>query len=354
MRRRRDRDEIPLDIHTILAARLRDHRELLRRIADPRRVEERVIHAALLHLLENAARHHIARRELRHRMILRHEPLALAVPQHRARAAHRLRNQEIRAPLERERRRMELHELHIHHLGARAPGHREPAARRALRIRRLAEKPPRAARREHHRRGAQHDLLPIEERHRSMDAPLMHEQIHHITMLERPHARLLRYHRVERARHLRARRIAMRMDDAVAAVTPLAPECEPPIRRAVELRPVRREQPDILRPLRHDQLGDIPIRQPGARHQRILQMQRRIIIAAERRRDAALRLVRIAVKQRIAHREQHRLPRLRQMPGRRQPRHTRADHQRIRLIPRQPARIEIHQIPLHCFQLLSL
>ena len=347
--RRGNRDVFLFDIDTVLLARSRDHRELFRRMVDDRRVEPDVVHAAVLHLFENTARHDVARRELGHRVIARHEALALAAPEQRACAAHGLGNQEVRAAIERERRRMELHELHVHDLGPRAERQRDAAARRALGIRRLAVEAPDAARREHRRGRAQHDFFAIEQRDRTKAAPVLHEEIDDIAVLERPHVFLFRHNRIERPRDLGARRIAMRMHDAVAAMAALTPERKRPIRQAVKLRAVVGEFCHILRPLRHDDARDVAVRQPRARDERVLEVQRRIVIRAKRRRDAALRLRRVAVLERITHGEQHMLPRLREPPGRRKARDARADDEHVRLIGRQSARIEIHQVTLHDF-----
>ena len=222
--RRGNRDVFLFDIDAVLLARPRNHRELFRRVVDDRRIEPDMVHAAILHLLENAARHDVARRELRHRMIARHEALALAVAQQRPRAAHGLRNQEVRAAIERERCRVELHELHVHDLGPRTERQRDAASRRALRIRRLAVEAPDAARREHRRGRAQHDFFAAQQRDRTKAAAVLHEKIDDIAVLERPHIFLFRHNRIERPRDLGARRIAMRMHDAAAAMAALAPK----------------------------------------------------------------------------------------------------------------------------------
>ena len=343
----RDGDVFRFDVDAVFLARPRDHREDVRSVVDDGRVEPDVVAARVLHLLEDAAGDDVARRELGHRMIAGHETLAFHVAQQRPRAAHGLGNEEVRAAIERECRRVELHELHVHDVRARAPRERHAAARRALGVRRLAVKASRAARCEDCCGRAQHDLFAIQQRDRAVAAAVFRQEVDDVAVLERLDVRFLRDDRVQRARDLRARRIAMRVHDAVAAVAAFAAECELAVCRAVELCAVFRELRDVVRALRHDDARDIAIRQPRARDERVLEVELRIVIVAKGRRDAALRLVRVAVGERVAHGEQHALARLREPPGRRQPRHARADDERVGLIRREIPRIEIHQVTLH-------
>ena len=111
-----------------------------------REVEVHVLHAAREHLGVDAARHHVARREvLPLRVVTVHERPAPLVHQPRAGAADRLGDQEAGRVAVIERRRVELHVLGVDHARAGAVGHREPVAARAGRVGRAQVDLPEAA-----------------------------------------------------------------------------------------------------------------------------------------------------------------------------------------------------------------
>ena len=120
--------------------------DLLR--AEVREVEQHaaVDAAPLLDLLPLGARDDVARRELhRDRRRLGHEAVAAGVAQVAALAAAALGDQHaVRA----QRRRMELHELHVLQRHARPPGHRHAVGRARVRVRRAVVHAPHAAGRE--------------------------------------------------------------------------------------------------------------------------------------------------------------------------------------------------------------
>ena len=95
--------------------------------------------AALPVLAEDRARHLVARGQL-----LR-EPLACAVQEVCPLPPHRFRHQEPRRARDRERRGMELHELHVEQRGAGAEPHGHAVAGRHGRVGGLGEHLPRAA-----------------------------------------------------------------------------------------------------------------------------------------------------------------------------------------------------------------
>ena len=132
--------------------------------------------AAFAHFAHDAARHVIARQQLRRtarvliarhvapafflvigglrfvvrRNIVEHEALAFAVAQHAAFAAHAFRHQNAaHARRPHHPRGMELHELHIHQRRARAIGERLPVARVFPAVARDLESAPDAARPQH-------------------------------------------------------------------------------------------------------------------------------------------------------------------------------------------------------------
>ena len=79
--------------------------------------------AADLHLMHDGTRHHVARCEFSHRMVLRHEAAHLQVTQVRAFTAQSFREQETGSALHIQRRRVELDELQVADLGAGAKRH---------------------------------------------------------------------------------------------------------------------------------------------------------------------------------------------------------------------------------------
>ena len=125
-----------------------------KRFGEPRAELARVeIDGAVALLAEDRARDDVARRELGEPMLPLHEAHAARVDEDRAFAAHRLGDERERILRRVERRRMELHELHVGERDAGAMRDREAVARRDDRIRRVAIDLAAAARREHGRVG---------------------------------------------------------------------------------------------------------------------------------------------------------------------------------------------------------
>ena len=135
------------------------HRQLARAVqpledplgAEVAQVEQHVAvePAALVDLGLLRARDHVARGELhRLRRIALQEPLAVGVEQERALAAAALGDQHAGR---RERRRVELHHLHVLERHARAQRHRHPVAGARVRVRGADVEPARPARGEDHR-----------------------------------------------------------------------------------------------------------------------------------------------------------------------------------------------------------
>ena len=104
------------------------------------------------HLLMDAARDHIARREVSpFRRVALHERNAVCIHQTRTRAAHRFRNQQIGCVEVVKCRWMKLDELHIDHPRLGALGHGHAVATRAGRVRRPQKDLPQPAGRQDRR-----------------------------------------------------------------------------------------------------------------------------------------------------------------------------------------------------------
>ena len=110
-------------------------------------VEVRARRARLVHHLVDAARDDVARRQRAVRVVVEHELAPAGVHQPRALAAQRLRQQEPLAAVI-ERRRVELHELHVEAARARPVRHRHAVAAGPARVRRVQVDAAQAAGRE--------------------------------------------------------------------------------------------------------------------------------------------------------------------------------------------------------------
>ena len=191
---------------------------------------------------------------------------------------------------------MELHKLHIHNFGPSTPSHRHATARRALGIGCLAVEAPRAARSQHHCRSAQHDLFPVINSRSPVATAFVYQQIHDITMLERLNIFLFSHKCIETACYLGTSRITMRMHNAVAAVAALASQRQRAVGIRIELSTVIPEHLHIAGTFLGHDGRDVTVRKARPRHQRIRQMQFRIIIGPKGSRNAPLCLVRVAIE----------------------------------------------------------
>ena len=195
-------------------------------------------------LADDRARHLVARRQLLG------EPLARAVEEVGALAAHRFRDQEPRRARDRERRGMELHELHVEQRGARRAGP-WPRRRRSPRAGWWSRRTPAPRRRWP---AAWRGPAPASRRRRSSrkrqptTRPSATSEVGRAG--ERAHVDARRALRLleQRAHHLPAGGVAQGVQDAVARVRALAREVEAAV-LAVEARAPGRQLADALRAL---------------------------------------------------------------------------------------------------------
>mmetsp|Transcript_29968 Transcript_29968/g.63889 ORF Transcript_29968/g.63889 Transcript_29968/m.63889 type:complete len:209 (-) Transcript_29968:97-723(-) len=154
-----------------------------------RHIQEDMLRAVHSHLVIDASRDNISRRQIGSRVVPRHEAFALGVPQNRPGAAHRLADQEhaVQRPLllrigsgsdvtflllpnaaaaaaaavvDEEGGGVELDELHVLHAGARPRRHGDAVARRHARVGRLRVNLPTAARGNHRALGCESQVRP--------------------------------------------------------------------------------------------------------------------------------------------------------------------------------------------------
>ena len=320
--------------------------------ADRADVEVDVAVPGLDHLLQDAARDDVTRREVGPLVVVGHEPVAGLVDQHGALAAHRLGDQRARRARDVERRRVELHERHVLHHRARPVRHRQPVARRGAGVGRLAVDLAAAARREDHRPRPDH-LQPVLGVVRDRADTLAgagrlagRDQVEHEAVFEQADA-AVRVDVVEQRRGERlARRVAVGVDDAAAAVPALPAELEPAARVAVQLQP-RLDQ--VVHPGRavldhptHDRL----VAEPGPGGHRVGDVLLRVVVRVQHRGDPALGPVRARVLQPALGRDDDlgRRALLHRRERRAAPRHPRADHQHIGEDLRQQRRAERDQV----------
>src|SRR5262249_12606891 len=99
----------------------------------------------------------------------------------------------------------------------------------------------------------------------------------------------------QRAHHLPARRVAERVEDAVAGVRPLAGQVEAAL-LAVEAGPPRPQLADPVRPFLHEHPSRRLAHDPRARAERVLEVEPRIVVLTERYRHPALGVSRVALR----------------------------------------------------------
>jgi hypothetical protein len=123
--------------------------------------------------------------------------------------------------------------------------------------------------------------------------------------------------------------VVARVHDTVARVPAFEPECQ----RSViggECDPELDELADARRPLAHHHLHDVAVAEPGARRQRVLDVQTRIVVETHHGRHAALGIVGIGVGQLLLGDKRH-APRPGEVERQGKARHSGADNEKVRL-----------------------
>ena len=189
--------------------------EIRRLVAD---VHKDARAAGALHLRVNRARHDVARCERAARIVAVRKFPAVRIHQPSALAAYGFTDQEAPRVVVEKARRVELDELHVRDLDARAPRNRHAVARRDARVCRVAVHFAAAAGREHHAVGAQREHLAAHfVQHIRADAPIVHrreaelpqrDEIHRHVVFEQSDPRLLCDGFQKRALNLTPRRVA--------------------------------------------------------------------------------------------------------------------------------------------------
>ena len=224
---------------------------------------------------------------------LGHERDAVGVAEHRAFAAQRLGEQRARHRRVVQRGRVELHELEVGARDARLQRERDTVAGRKRRVGRDREALADATGREHDVDGAHElDLAVGPERDHAGATIVLDEQLDRepaLANLDR--AALDRGD--ERTLDLGAGRVAARVHDAGERMTALAGEQQLVAVGAglgVELRAERRQLADTVGALGHEHLHRLDVAEPGARGERVGEMQLPRVGLGQRGGDAALRV----------------------------------------------------------------
>ena len=245
-------------------------------------------------LSHDRARDAIARREIARRLVSGHERLARRVHQPRPFPAKRLGQEEPRLSFDHQRRRVELHELEIDHLGAGFVGHGDAVARRDVRIRRLVIDLTGTAGGEQHAAGAGDGEPAIGRQEARTDAASAFDhETDDARMVLRPHARQLGRTIPEDASNLAAGRI-VRVQHSPRTMSRFHGERGLAVRRAIEADAPCHQFANETRAVLDEHLHRARIAKAVAGGNRIGRMQLRRVAGSYSRRDAALRVTGIA------------------------------------------------------------
>ena len=296
-----------------------------------RQIQKHVRRAGGRHFRDDGARNHVARRQVRKRMVALHEALTGGVDQKCAFAAQRLRQQEARRAFHMQRRRMELHEFDIRNFRADAPSHGHAVSgsdggiggfqKHAAQTASGQQNGPRAYRNQLALR-----FLIYE---RSAHRAARHQQVDAGRVTLEAHIRQRRRFAVKRARNFLAGGIAVSVQHTIAAVRTFASECQAatlPIERRAPFDQFANGSGTVLDQRAHR--GRIA--QPVAGGDSVLLVELHAVIFGEGDGDAALSVRRGGFAQSVFGDHQH-VSGLRQFDGRTQPGHARADDEEIRI-----------------------
>ena len=246
--------------------------------------------------------HDVPGRQLGQFMLAEHEPLPVPVDQVSTLAPQRLGDQGLdagrrrrdRIGRHRQRRGMELDELHISHAGPGPQRRRQPVAGGYLRVGGGGEDLPQPAGGEYHRRRQNRPdpvltaLAHHVQRH-SADLPVRTgQQVHHQGVLEQPDPRVAAYDRLQQPLHLGSGGIAAGVHHPVGPVSTLPGEHQRSVRVPVELgtEPDQLTQP--LRPLGHQHLHRGRMAQAGTGRECVGHMRGQAVGRIEHGRYPAL------------------------------------------------------------------
>ena len=348
VRRGRHGDAVARGVDVEARQHARQAREALHEA--PRRevpaIEEDVAAAGAGQVPDDGLAHDVARRQLCHRMQALHEALAALVDEVRALAADGLADEHAAGAGHVERGGVELEELEVGELRARAPRHGQAVAGGDLRVGGLAVHLPRPAGRQHGGAGPD-DLqavarVPRERAGHAAGAVGGAQEVHGEATIEDAHAARGTGALDQAACQLVPRGVAVGMHDARVPVPTLEGERRRAVRRAVEPHAPLEELRDLARAFRDQRTHRGGVAQAGAGVQRVGHVAVHGVLAGEDRGDAALRPAGVREVHGFLGQDDH-VPVPRGLDGRPQPRDARAHHQHIREDLRQQRAAERDQ-----------
>ncbi len=279
---RGDRDGLGDRVDAVAAAGGEDRREaVLPHVrAEVPGVEEHVLGVLLQHPPCDALGDDVPGRQFGEFVLAHHEAHAVGVDQVGALAAHRLGDEgllALRVGAEEQHGRVELHELQVGDLGARAEGERDPVTGRHGRVGGRREDLPHAAGREDHRgrvHGAHAVVLALahDVQAHARGTPLgVRQEVQHQRVLDRAQATRV-YGLDERPGDLRAGRVAARVRDAAPVVTTLAGQLQSAFGGLVEVGAGLDEPPYGVGALGDEDAYGLLVAQARAGHQGVVQV----------------------------------------------------------------------------------
>lgn len=296
---RGDRDGLVDGVDAVGAAGCEDRREaVLPHVgAEVPGVEEHVLGVLLLHAAHDALGDDVPGRQFGQLVLSGHEAHAAGVDQVGALTAYRLGDEGLlafRVRAEEQHGGVELHELEVGDLRARAQGERHAVAGRHGRVRGRREDLPHAAGREDDRGGVHgahaivlalaHDVQGDARR----TAVRVRQQVEYQRVLDR--TKPTRAYRLDqRPGDLRAGRVAPGVRDTAAVVAALAGEFQLSLGGLVEVGARLDEPPYGVRALGDEDPYGLLVAQARARHERVVLVLLGGVALAQGRGDAALR-----------------------------------------------------------------
>ena len=241
------------------------------------------------------ARDDVARAQLGHGVLARHEPVPAGVAQHRPLAPHRLAHQRERAVAEGERGGVELHQLEVGQRRAGPGGQGRAVGRRPGGVGGARVEPAHAARGERHRPRRARARPPVGAgRPEAGRAAVAHQHLDGALALGELDARVGPQRGRERGDDVGPGRVAAGVHDARRRVGALARQPQPSA-AAVEGHPAGEQLGDLGRPLAADGGGGVGVAEAGPGRERVAQVRLDRVAAVHGRRDAALGAPRAAV-----------------------------------------------------------
>lgn len=295
---RGDRDGLGDRVDAVTAAGGEDRREaVLPHVgAEVPGVEEHVLGVLLLHAPHDALGDDVPGRQLGEFVLAHHEAHAVGVDQVSALAAHRLGDEgllALRVRAEEQHGRVELHELQVGDLGARAERESDAVARRHGRVGGRREDLAHAAGREDHCgrvHGAHTVVLALahDVQAHARRPPLgVGQEVQHERVLDRAQATRV-YGLDERPGDLRAGRVAARVRDTTPVVTALAGQLQSSFGGLVEVGAGLDEPPYGVGALSDEDPYGLLVAQARAGDQGVVQVLFGGVALPEGRGDTAL------------------------------------------------------------------